>query len=77
MEGDGAKKGDTVYVTGVNFAGLEKVVRCEWYGAENERASSRKAPKSKQNSIGPATSLSSIICWSTFVRGFSTARVCG
>lgn len=62
MEGDGAKKGDTVYIAEVNFAGLGKGVRCEWFGAENGRTSNRKAPKSKQNSIGPATSLSSIIC---------------
>lgn len=62
MEGNGAKKGDTVYVAEVNFARLKKGVRCEWCGVGNARTSNRKAPKSKQNSIGPATSLSSIIC---------------
>jgi hypothetical protein len=35
----------------------------------------RKVPKRRKNSIGPARSESSIICWSIEARGLSTANV--
>lgn len=68
METARAEEGEAVNVAEVDFAGLRGglvLVQPELYvgiAGEARRTNSKKKPKSRKNSIGPARSESSMIC---------------